>query len=174
MSTPAFDGRTILLLVGDAATGFVESTRSIRLAAKLTGWGPTPAAEWELRRPQSPPAAGGFELNGDAIAVLPKLGARNFLRRHFATARYARLYFPLVGKYRDPSQEGDPADKADKDESSANKCPSSTRERHPDCSPARTSPGRRARGCFYSKQASQDAERLNRTKAPPPWWPHTF
>lgn len=91
LSTEAFDGRTILRRVGDPVAGFSEAISGAQLSAQLTGWGPISAAEWQSRQPQSFPAFGGFELNGDAIAVLPKLGARNSPNTISQRPHYARL-----------------------------------------------------------------------------------
>lgn len=85
-STSAFRNHPELISVGDPASGFLEATSGARVTAQLTGWGPVGSDEWRFRQPQSFRDT-GFELNGDAVAVLPKLSMMRFLHHRLPTPR---------------------------------------------------------------------------------------
>ena len=66
-----------ILRVGDAVTGFIESTNSkAHDGAQLTGWRKIPAVEWKAMSKASFPAV--FETNRNFLSALSQLSRRNF------------------------------------------------------------------------------------------------
>ena len=144
-STSAFKTPSEMIFVGDPASGLLEATSGEHLTAQLTGWWPVGASEWRLRHPQSF-HENGFELNGDAIAVPPKLFKTHVLHHRLLTPPYDRLSCHRLLRYMDPfvAPEAGPA---------ARDVPACSRPRGRPL-PPNTSPERRMRDRFYAMMAA--------------------
>ena len=140
-STALFGGQLEAISVGDPVAGFIEATSDENNTAQLTGWPPISAAEWKLRQTRSFPGD-GFEVNGDALAVLPAVASGRFGHTPPPNVSYARLHGHKVPKYFDMPIGPDPDAQG--------------RQREP-----RNSPERRMRDRFHRKQAERRAASLS-------------